>query len=330
MLRLGIVGCGRVTTMFHLRAIEVVEGVSVAAVADMDGSRMEEVRGKCGAARGYLELGELLADPDVDAVAINTPPRFHEDMVVEALEAGKHVLCEKPLSRSVEGCERIIEAQGDGGLVVMPLHNYGFTPALETAEKILEAGEIGGIRKVFLSFDNNLRSYGSRTDFRLEERYAIVEDILPHVLSVVHVLVDSPLSVRDALGWSRSYKVVDNLSVSMRAGVVDVECDMNWTSLIPRFSIDVEGDGGSLSMEPMKFPYKVTVRTPRGERTEDKPGLGKYLDVARLRHPAFRRQYEHLAAVVAGSEEPRFTVEDEVEMLRVMDRVVRLLTLAEG
>lgn len=316
--------------MFHLRAIEEVEGVSVVAVADMDGSRMEEVRDKCGAARGCLELGELLADPDVDAVVINTPPRFHEDMVVETLEAGKHVLCEKPLSRSVEGCERIMEAQGDGSLVVMPLHNYGFTPALETAEKILEAGEIGKITRMSLSFDNNLRSYGSRTDFRLEERYAIVEDILPHVLSVVHVLVDSPPSVQDALGWCRSYKVVDNLSVSLRAGMVEVECDMNWTSLIPRFSIKVEGDGGSLSMEPMKFPYKVTVRTPRGERTEDKPGLGKYLDVARLRHPAFRRQYEHFAAVVGGSEEPRFTVEDEVEMLRVMDRVVRLLTLAEG
>ena len=116
--------------MFHLKAIEVVKGVSVAAVADMDESRMEEVRDKCGAARGCLEYGELLADPDVDAVAINTPPRFHEDMVVEALEAGKHVLCEKPLSRSVEGCERIMEAQGDGESVVMPLHNFGFTPAL--------------------------------------------------------------------------------------------------------------------------------------------------------------------------------------------------------
>jgi len=316
--------------MFHLRAIEEVEGVSVAAVADMDESRMEEVREKSGAARGYLEYSMLLRDPEVDAVAINTPPRFHEDMVAEALEAGKHVLCEKPLSRSVEGCERIMEVRGERGLVVMPLHNYGFTPALETAYGILRAGEIGETTRVYLSFDNNLRSYGSRTDFRLEERYAIVEDILPHVLSVVHVLVDSPLSVRDALGWARSYKVVDNLSVSLRAGAVEVETDMNWTSLIPRFAIEVEGDGGSLSMEPMKFPYKVTVRTGSGERTEDKPGLGKYLDVARLRHPAFRRQYEHFAAVVAGSEEPRFTVEDEVEMLRVMDGVVRLLTLAEG
>jgi predicted dehydrogenase len=330
MLRLGIIGCGRVTTMFHLRAIEEVKGVSVAAVADMDESRMGDVMNKSGAARGYLDYGELLGDPDVDAVAVNTPPRFHEDMVIEAMEAGKHVLCEKPLSRSVEGLERILEAQGDGGLVVMPLHNYGFTPALETAEKILKADEIGKVSKISLSFDNNLRSYGSKTDFRLEERYSIVEDILPHVLSVVHVLVDSPLQVRDVLGWARSYKVVDNLSVSLRAGGVDLECDMNWTSLIPRFSIEVEGDGGSLSMEPMKFPYKVTVRTPRGERTEDKPGLGKYLDVARLRHPAFRRQYEHFAAVVGGAEEPRFTVEDEVEMLRVMDGVVRLLTLAEG
>ena len=315
--------------MFHLKAIEDFDGVSVAAVSDLNPSLMEDVRRRSGASRGYLDYGELLGDPSVEAVAVNTPPRFHEEMVVQALEAGKHVLCEKPLSRSVYGCRRIAEARG--GLVVLPVHNYGFAPSLETAAGVIEGGEIGSVKRASLSFDNNLRSYGSRTDFRLEERHALVEDILPHILSVAHVLAGPPVSVTDAEGWSKSYDVVDNLKVSLLAGEgVELDCAMNWTTLIPRFRIEVEGEEGRISLEPMKFPYRVTVEAHGERRTQDKPGFGKYLDIARLKHPAFKRQYQHFAAVVAGQEEPRFTVEDEAGMLATMDEVLRVLREKEG
>jgi predicted dehydrogenase len=326
MLRLGIVGCGRVTTLFHLKAIEEVEGVAVAAVADLDRASMEEVKRKSGADRGYADFLELLSDPDVDAVAVNTPPRFHEEMVLASLRAGKHVLCEKPLARSVEGCLHIGEAQEGSGLVVMPVHNYALTPCVETARELIVGGEIDVVKGIRIRFDNNLWGYGSKTDFRLKERHGIVYDVLPHVLSVASMLSGPVSRVDEARGWAKRYGVMDNLSLRMEAGEgVGVDCGMNWTSLIPSFRADVKGGSGRVGMEIMKRPFRVSVESDAGSRNIDQKGLGKYLDILRIRHPSFTRQYAHFRNVVEGSEAPFFGVEDEIGMLRVMEEVVDLL-----
>jgi predicted dehydrogenase len=326
MLGLGIVGCGRVTTMFHLKAIGEVDGLEVVAVADPDSSRVADVGKKAGAERHYIDYRELLSDPNVDAVAVNTPPRLHEVMVLDTLRAGKHVLCEKPLARSAEGCMHIREVQEAVGLTVTPVHNYAFTPCLETARKVIGRGEIGGLRRASLRFDNNLRSYGSRTPFRMEERFSIVEDILPHVLSVVHEVATGPVEVEEVRGWSKSYKVIDNLSIGLRALGVESDCSMNWTSLIPGFTVEMVGDAGRITMDLMKRPYRVSIEAGGRRRTMDKPGLGKYIDLIRIKHPAFTNQYIHFVGVVEGEEEPRFTVDDEIKMLRVMDDVVGMLS----
>jgi predicted dehydrogenase len=327
MLRLGIVGCGKVTTMFHLKAIEEVKEVTVAAVADLDRARMEDVKKKFGAERGYADPKELLSDPNVEVIAINTPPRFHEETVMGSLRARKHVLCEKPLAQSVEGCIRIKEAQEDTGLVVLPVHNYAFTPCLETAREIVQSGEIGEVRSIEQRFDNNLWSYGSKTDFRMKDAYAIVEDILPHIFSVAQALAGPITVVEEAKGWRKSYEVMDNLSLGlMTEGGVRVEGSANWTSLIPAFKVNVVGESGRLSMDIMKFPYRVSVESPLGKRRIDKKGFSQYLDLVRLRHPAFVGQYRHLVGAIEGSEAPLFTVDDEIGMLRVMEEVVGVLS----
>ncbi len=326
MLRLGIVGCGKVTTMFHLKAIEEVEEVGVTAVADLSEERAEEVRRRAGAERRYTDYRELLSDPEVDAVAVNTPPRFHEEMVLESIRGGKHVLCEKPLAQSVEGCVHIRDAQEASGLVVLPVHNYAFTPCLETALGVIGSGEVGGVERIGLRFDNNLWSYGPKTDFRIEETFSIVEDLLPHVLSVAHVLGTTVNEVKRARGWRKSYKVIDNLSLLGAGDEVELDCSMNWTSLIPAFNVDISGDSGSIRMDLMKRPYRVSIESPKGKRSVDKKGLRKYLDIIRLKHPAFEEQYRHFHGLVEGSEPARFTIDDEIAMLLVMEEVERLLS----
>ncbi|MGD2201724.1 MAG: Gfo/Idh/MocA family oxidoreductase [Candidatus Bathyarchaeota archaeon] len=326
MLRLGIIGCGKVTTMFHLKAIAEVDEVEVVAVADLDRRRMEAVKKKAGAERGYLEPGELLEDGDVEAVAVNTPPRFHEGLTLEAIQAGKHVLVEKPLAQTIEGCKRIRTALKGSDLVVLPVHNYAFTPCLERAKGLLSGGEIGGLEGLEVRFDNNLWSYGAKTDFRMEEPHAIVEDLLPHILSVAHVLAGPVRRVVGAEGWVKRYPVFDNLRVELETeGGAAISGEMNWTSLIPGFDVRVRGERGTMSVELMKSPYSVSVDTPQGSRKIGGRGLGWLLDLVRLKHPAFVGQYRHLVRAVRGEELPRFTVEDEGGMLGVMDEVIGLL-----
>jgi len=327
MLRLGIIGCGKVTTMFHLKSIKEVEDVTVTAVADLDRPRMEDVQRKAGAEKGYTDTKELLADPDVEAVAINTPPRFHESLVLEAIEAGKHILCEKPLAQTIEGCRKIGDAQKGTGLVVLPVHNYAFTPCLLDVKELIEKGEIGALQEISLRFDNNLWSYGAKTDFRTKETYGIVEDILPHALSVVQALSDPVSEVGEAEGWRKKYPVLDNIRLTMATGSgVTVRGEMNWTSLIPGFTAEVKGEKGSIHIDLMKSPYGVTVKTDRGRRRIGGMGFTQYLDLIQLKHPAFVGQYVHLVSTVKGREEPQFTVGDEIRMMGILEDVVKALS----
>ncbi|MDP6458666.1 MAG: Gfo/Idh/MocA family oxidoreductase [Candidatus Bathyarchaeota archaeon] len=327
MLRLGIIGCGKVTTMFHLKSIKEVEDVTVTAVADLNQKRMENVRRKAGALKGYTSPEELLTDPDIEVVAINTPPRFHETLVLKAIEAGKHALCEKPLAQTLEGCKRIGEAQTNTGLVVLPVHNYAFTPCLITARDLIEKGEIGALQEIDVKFNNNLWSYGSKTDFRTKVANGLVEDILPHALSVVQVLSDPVSEVAEAEGWMRKYQVLDNIRLIMATGSgVTVRGEMNWTSLIPGFKVKVSGDEGTIHIDLMKAPQGGTVKTERGSKRIGGMNLGQYLDLILLKHPAFVGQYEHLVSTVRGDAEPLFTVDDEILMMDVLEDVVRILS----
>ncbi|NIN65188.1 MAG: Gfo/Idh/MocA family oxidoreductase, partial [Anaerolineae bacterium] len=214
MLRLGVIGCGRVTTMFHLRAIRDVNEVEVAAVSDVDEYRMREAATGCGA-KAYRDYRELLSDPDIDGVAINTPPRLHEEMVLEALGSGKHVLCEKPLSETVEGCVNIKEAQHGSGLAVLPAHNYAFTPCLTRLTDLVDSGRVGGVRKLTIEFMNNLKTYRPQTDFRTTSGEGVVTDVLPHILSVSKQLAGTAVDVKELRWWCDDYTVCDNMETTL-------------------------------------------------------------------------------------------------------------------
>jgi predicted dehydrogenase len=136
--------------MFHLRAIEASGVVELVSISDKVDKNLAEVKEATGVEHACSDYHELLARPEVEAVAINTPPKFHEEMTMEALNAGKHVLCEKPLAQTVEGCERIKQTKGN--LVVLPAHNYVYTPALYRMEEKVKQGAIGAVKGVKLNF----------------------------------------------------------------------------------------------------------------------------------------------------------------------------------
>lgn len=323
MLRLGIVGCGRVTNMFHLKAIEEVEGVEVAAVSDRNPDSMEGVKARSGAKRGYVDYSDLLADPDVEAVVVNTPPHLHEEMVLHALRAGKHVLCEKPLARSVESCLNIKRLQRKTGLIVLPAHNYAFTPSLTTVRDLVHDGAIGEAAKLHVSFENNLGLYKSKDDFRLRTEFGIVEDLLPHILSVVNGLAGTAEAVEDARGWKKINNVMDNLRLLLETDEgIEIDCFMSWTRMIPRFKLEVNGTDGQIRTDLIMSPFQATLESGGTKmKIGEGGGLRMYLDLLRLKHPSFKNQYRHLHGLVKGSEKPRITVDDEIDMVRVMSKV---------
>jgi predicted dehydrogenase len=324
MLRLGIVGCGSATRMFHLKALENVREFTITALVDTDMERLEEALKVCGAGRAYSDYLRLLSDPEVDVVVVNTPPRCHEEMVIRALEAGKHVLCEKPLATSYDGALKIKGVQEENHRVVLTVHNYVFTPCWEKALGLCRCGEIGRIERLVMRLENNLRLYRAKTRFRFEEEYAIVEDLLPHLLSISHGAAGMADEVESVEGWRETYDVLDNMKLILRTDRgVELDCFMSWTKLIPRFKIDVIGSEGIIKAELFGSPYSLIVESEgvKKKKVSLKWGFNKYIDLLRLNHPSFIGQYRHLYKVIMAEEKPRITINDEIEMIKIMNEV---------
>src|SRR5262245_37144683 len=99
-LRVGMIGVGGIARSEHLPHWRKAPGVTIAAVADSDAIRLAEVAAEFGVTQYFVDWRELIEQPDIDIVDIATPNCFHATMAIAALEAGKHVLCEKPMATS--------------------------------------------------------------------------------------------------------------------------------------------------------------------------------------------------------------------------------------
>jgi predicted dehydrogenase len=320
MLRLGIIGCGRVTTMFHLNAIKASGVVDLVGISDKSSEQLAEVRNATGVSHAYSDYHELLSRPEVEAVSINTPPSFHEEITLEAIKAGKHVLCEKPLAQTVEGCIKIREAKKD--LVVLPAHNYVYTPAFYGMEEKIKQRAIGEVRRIKLNFENNLGMYGSKTDFRTRDPRGIVEDVMPHILSVAGIVAGKSKRVAEVSGICKKYEVCDNLHVTVETERgVTLDCTASWTRTIPTFAVAIEGEKGRLRSDFAINPYSYTLETEGRKTKTSERGLGWYLDLVQFKHPSFPEQYRHFDSLVHGGGEPRVTIDDEIAMLGAMQEI---------
>jgi len=326
MLKLGIIGCGRVTTMFHLKALKQIDDISVVAVSDLESERMEEVRKDCGAQRSFSNYLELIDDPEVEAAVVCTPPRLHNEMVLRAVEKGKHVLCEKPLAQTVEDCLEIKRASEEKKVVVMPVHNYVFTPALSHAQNLLKQGSIGRVNHLKVDFLNSLSTYRAKTDFRFKEEAGIIEDLLPHVLSISTWIVGGVKKVVEHKRWKKSYSVYDNAYFKfILEKEIPLDVALSWTKLIPTFKVEVTGDSGRMHLDLMKSPQSFKLVS--GDKTTKmnlEKGIGQYLKLMRLEHPAFKNQYLHFLRVIEGEETPLITLDDEISIVKTIEEVIAL------
>jgi|SRR5271154_758814 len=161
-------------------------------LCELDASRSADFSGRHPGIRIESDLDSLLADPDVEAVAIATPPRTHHGLVRRALEAGKHVLVEKPLATSVTDAEDLIELAGNVERVLMPGHTFLYSPSVNKVRELIQSGEIGEV--YFIT--------SSRMNLGLYQRDGVISDLAPHDLSILLYWLDRPLSHVSAAGQS--------------------------------------------------------------------------------------------------------------------------------
>ena len=144
MVNVGIVGCGSITRFRHAPDYASNADVKIAGFCNPRIEPAEEMV-KIYGGKVYRSYEEMLQDPSVDAISVCSPNIHHASMTIAALEAGKHVLCEKPMATSIEEASIMIEAAQKAGKNLMVGHNQRFTAAHVKAKEILCSGEIGRV-----------------------------------------------------------------------------------------------------------------------------------------------------------------------------------------
>ncbi|MEW5947406.1 MAG: Gfo/Idh/MocA family oxidoreductase [bacterium] len=144
-IRVGVVGAGIAAQGSHLPWYRLHPRARLTAVADTDEAKLRLVTALFGVPRAYRDASELFASGQVDAVSICTPPWCHERQVVEAAQAGIHVLCEKPLATSVAEARRMLRAAADAGVILQVGFQKRFHEGFRKIKRMIAEGRLGEI-----------------------------------------------------------------------------------------------------------------------------------------------------------------------------------------
>ena len=151
MIKIGILGCGKIAQVRHIPEYAANPDCQLVGFYNPTKSRAEDMAAKYGGL-AYDTAEELLANPEIDAVSVCAANYAHAALSIQALKAGKHVLCEKPMATTLADCEAMVECAKKNGKFLMIGHNQRLAKAHMEAKRLIDAGLIGDIITFRTSF----------------------------------------------------------------------------------------------------------------------------------------------------------------------------------
>jgi predicted dehydrogenase len=189
-IRIAVVGLGYWGPNL-VRVLHELGEAEVVTVCDLDPKALAKICSRYPAVSATADLGEVLADPSIEALAIATPVSTHYDLARAALDSGKHVFVEKPLAASSEEAEDLIERADAGALTLMPGHTFLYSPPVNMVREMIRSGDLGEI--YFIST--------SRVNLGLHQRdVSVIWDLGPHDFSILRYWLDEAPVAVSAMG----------------------------------------------------------------------------------------------------------------------------------
>lgn len=313
---MGILGAARIAPAALVRPARDNPEVTVAAVAARDGERARKFASKHGIATVHDGYEALLADPAVDAVYIPLPNGLHGRWIRAALDAGKHVLCEKPFTANADEAREIADLAAKSDRVVMEAFHYRYHPLARRVEQIIAAGELGTLSYVEAALSFPLPKFDDiRYDYELAGGATM--DAGCYAVHIVRTFSGEEPEVVAAQAKLRGPRTDRAMTAELRfpgGATGRVRCSM-WSSDIFRMSARVIGDRGEVRVlnpiVPQAF-HRVRVRTPEGARVE-----------RFSRRPSYAYQLDAFAAAVLRGEPVLTPPEQAVANMTVIDAIYR-------
>jgi myo-inositol 2-dehydrogenase/D-chiro-inositol 1-dehydrogenase len=208
-VRIGLVGCGQVTKNFHLPALRSLGEARVIALADVDAGRLKAVADRFDVAGRYADFRELMERTDIDVVGVCTPPRFHVEMALAALEAAKHVFIEKPLGLDVEETDRLIRRARRSSRKLMVGFNLRHHVHVRAARTLIRQGRLGAVELVRTVLSSRYRSMAGLPPWRQhrEQGGGVFSELAVHHFDLLRFLLES--EIEEVIAVSRPTEAED-------------------------------------------------------------------------------------------------------------------------
>ena len=313
-LRLGLLSTANINEKL-LGGARAAEGVEVVAVGSRDGARAEAFAAEHGLARAHGSYEALLADPDVDAVYIPLPNALHVPWSIKALGAGKHVLCEKPMTRRPEDAQAAFDAAEHAGRVLAEAFMWRHHPQARRLLDVVRDRVIGPVRLIRASFSFDIFGMDRPDDVRLQAALdgGGLMDVGCYCVSGMRLLAGEPERVSGRQIRRNGVDVRFTGTLAFAGGVLGVfDCGLDMTA---QSSLEVVGEAGTLVLAD---PWHA--RAPGIELRRPDGSVERFEVDAR---DPYACELEDFAAAVRGERPHPFGREDAVGQARTIEALYR-------
>ncbi|HTE30964.1 MAG TPA: Gfo/Idh/MocA family oxidoreductase [Chryseolinea sp.] len=270
----GIIGCGDVCEVKSGPAFSKIHGSSLVAVMRRDAAKAEDFAKRHRVPVFYSDATELIQDKDVTAVYIATPPESHETYAIEAMEAGKPVYIEKPVTITSSSCQRIAAASRRLLIPATVAHYRRALDLFQRVKKLITEGEIGDVKLVTLNLFQPPKKTGPAENWRVNPSLSgggPFFDLAPHQLDILYWLFGKPKSLYGSSVNQGKYYDAADVTTLNAVFDNDIVFQGTWSFNIPaelkRDSCRIIGEKGSL-----EFPFFSSFT----KATLDVQGLNNY------------------------------------------------------
>jgi predicted dehydrogenase len=319
-VRFGVLGAARITPHALIRPASVSPRASVDVIAARDRARAESFAERRRIPRVVDTYDEVCTHPLVDAVYIPLPNSLHAEWTLRALEAGKHVLCEKPFTSNAHEAQQVAaaaeRASAEAGLVVMEAFHYRYHPLAHRMREIVESGELGHLHHIETWLCAPIADKGD-IRYQFELAGGAMMDMGSYVVHMARMLGGEEPSVTSASAKLHDPDVDRAMSAELQfpsGHTATVHCSM-WSSSFLHLAARVVGDLGELRVfNPIapQFASWLTVRSGGTRRIE-----------IPARRPTYSYQLDAFCDAVLRGQPALTDAQDAVANMTVIDAVYR-------
>ncbi len=326
-VRVGLLGAGAVAQVAHLPAYRRLRDIHLTAICDSDPPKLRALNERLQLEHAVSSIDELLAIDEVDAVDVCLPTALHHQTVLRCLEAGKHVLCEKPLAMTDDEVAEIIEARDRAGKVVLVGMNHRYREDSIRLKGFTEEGALGEPFYVRASWHRR------RDDVRADAwQYrgdrtggGVMMDLGIHLLDLALWLCDYPEPEQVGASFWRhrpGIEVEDTVVASVRCeGGLRIVLDSSWQPLVPEdeeYRLDLFASEGSGRIRSSRSqPFRV-FRRMHGSLVDVTPDTGRREGNSYIQ--SYEREIAYFAEVVSGREEAP-PLEEQRALVRTLEAI---------